>query len=302
MIIVTGASGRLGRAILEQLLERLPGAAIGASVRDPGKAKDLARRGVRVRRGDFADAGSLGHAFERATQVLIVSSNAGGRGGDPIAQHRAAIAAARDAGARRILYTSHMGANAQSRFPPMRTHAATEAMLAEAGVPFTALRNGFYAQSTEMMMGDVAATRAVAAPADGTVSWTTHADLAAAAAVILAEEGRFDGPTPPLTAQEALDLSDLAAIAGDLLGQPIERRVTPDAAFRAQMVAGGTPERYADLLVGLYEAARDGEFAAIDPTLPQLIGRVPIRMRDVLAERLLQPSLRGGAEAIQPSS
>ncbi len=286
MIIVTGAEGRLGRAIIEQLLERLPDQPIGACPRDPRAVEDLAARGVRVRRGDFTDAASLADAFEGATQVLIVCSNAGAHGGDPIAQHRTAIAAAKAAGARRILYTSHMGAGRRSKFPPMLTHAATEAMLAEAAVPFTALRNGFYAETTKSMMGDVAASRRVTAPADGKVSWTTHTDLAAAAAAILAEEGLFDGPTPPLTARQALDLSDLAAIAGELIGAPVERHVIPDREFRAQAVERGTPAAYADLLVGLYQAARDGEFSGLDPTLARLIGRPPLGMRDVLRARL----------------
>ena len=119
MIIITGANGQLGHAIVRKLLERVPAAEVGISVRDPGKADDLAALGVRVRRGDFADPGSLGHAFEGAAQVLIVSSNAASYGGDTLAQHRAAIAAARGAGARRIVYTSHMAAGSTSAFTPM---------------------------------------------------------------------------------------------------------------------------------------------------------------------------------------
>ena len=104
MIIVTGATGQLGRAIVEQLVERVPAGEVGASVRDPAKAADLTALGVRVRRGDFADPASLAQAFAGATQVLVVSSNAAAYGGDTLAQHRAAIDAARAAGARRLVY------------------------------------------------------------------------------------------------------------------------------------------------------------------------------------------------------
>jgi len=90
----------------------------------------LTALGVRVRHGDFEDPKSLQHAYEGATQLLMVSSNAGASGGDPRAQHRTAIDAARHVGARRIVYTSHMAASATSAFPPMHDHAATEAMLA----------------------------------------------------------------------------------------------------------------------------------------------------------------------------
>lgn len=286
MIVITGANGQLGRGIVEALLARGDAARVGASARDPAKAADLAARGVRVRRGDFAEPASLADAFAGATQVLLVSSDAEATGGDAVAQHRDAIAAARAAGARRVLYTSHMGAAEGSRFPPMRTHVATEALLREAGVPWTALRNGFYASSTAMMMGDVAGTRTVAAPADGRVSWTTHADLAAAAAAILADEGRFEGPTPALTAGEALDLADLAVTAGEALGAPVERRVVPDDAYFAQAAAYGMPEPVVAIMRGYYAAARAGEFAAVDPTLARLLGRAPTTMRRVLVERL----------------
>jgi NAD(P)H dehydrogenase (quinone) len=124
MIIVTGATGQLGRAIVEQLLERVPAEQVGVSVRDPEKATTLADRGVRVRPGDFGDAASLRHAFGGARQVLIVSA---GIGEAARRQHRTAIQVAREAGAERILYTSPMGANPASAFAPMPDHAAIEA-------------------------------------------------------------------------------------------------------------------------------------------------------------------------------
>lgn len=118
MIVLTGANGKLGRAIAERLLDPVPAAQVGVAVRDPEKAHDLQKRGVRVRRGDFDDAASLAGAFEGASQVLIVSID---RTGEPaVRAHRTAIGAAKAAGARRILYTSHMGASPTSMFAPMR--------------------------------------------------------------------------------------------------------------------------------------------------------------------------------------
>src|SRR5262245_26535791 len=117
MIIVTGANGQLGRAVMERLLQRMPAAKLGVSVRDPEQAGALAERGVRVRRGSFEDAASLHHAFEGAAQVLIVSTNTTGE--VALRQHEAAIEAARASGARRVLYTSHMGSNPDSLFAPM---------------------------------------------------------------------------------------------------------------------------------------------------------------------------------------
>ena len=284
MIIVTGATGQLGRVIVQQLVARVPADQVGVSVRDQEKAADLAALGVRVRHGDFDDPDSLRHAFQGATQVLIVSSNVQAYGGDPLAQHRAAIDAARAAGARRIVYTSHMAASAASVFSPMLTHHATEAMLGQSGLPWTALRNGFYAASGIALMGDALETGVLEAPADGKVSWTAHADLAEAAAILLADEGRYDGPTPPLTGHQALDLADLAGIASALLDRPVRRQMLPDDALRARMAARRAPDHAADIALGLYIASRAGEFARVDPTLERLLGRRPMSMRDVIAE------------------
>lgn len=282
MIIDTGATGQLGRAIVEKLIERVPASGVGVSVRDVAKAAPLAAAGVRVRSGDFDQPEALRHAFEGATQVLIVSSNARAYGGDTLAQHRTAIAAARAAGARRIVYTSHMAASAASAFPPMLDHAATEAMLAESGLAWTALRNGFYAASGLALMGDALTTGVLEAPADGAVSWTAHADLAEAAAIVLADEGRYDGPTPPLTGSQALDLAAIASIASEL-GRPVRRVVISDDDLRARMAAHGAPAPRAAIALGLYHASRRGEFAAVDPTLARLLGRAPVTMRDLLA-------------------
>lgn len=285
MIIVTGATGQLGHAIVERLAERVPAEHIGVSVRDPDKADRLAALGVRVRRGDFAEPHSLEHAFEGAHQVLLVSSNARAYGGDTVAQHRGAIDAARAAGVRRIVYTSHMGASDASAFPPMHDHHATEALLAQSGLAWTALRNGFYANSGIALMGDAMQTGSFDAPADGKVSWTAHADLAEAAAIVLADEGRFDGPTPALTAAQSLDLAELARIAAGVLDRPVQRQTISDEELRARMTARGTPAAVVDIVLGMYVASRNGEFDRVDPTLAQLLGRRPIDMRELIARR-----------------
>ena len=243
MIIVTGATGQLGRDIVEKLASRVPANQIGASVRDVGKAADLEALGVRVRQGEFDKPESLRHAFEGAAQILIVSSNAAAYGDDPLTQHRSAINASRAAGAARIVYTSHMAASGSSAFPPMLDHAATETMLRESGMAWTALRNGFYASSGIFLMGDALQTGVIEAPADGKVSWTAHADLAEAAATLLADEGRYEGPTPPLTGSQGLDLADLTGIASELQGRPVRRQIIRDEDLRAKMAARGAPGR-----------------------------------------------------------
>ncbi|MER7452643.1 SDR family oxidoreductase [Nocardia beijingensis] len=284
MIIVTGATGQLGRQIVERLLTRVPAERIGVSVRDPRKARPFAERGVRVRQGSFTDPRSLAHAFEGASQVLIVSVDKMGE--ECVEEHRTAIEGAVAAGARRILYTSQMGANPSSHFQACRDHAATEDALRACGVPFTSLRNGFYAASAVHFLDHAVDSGRIALPADGPVSWTAHADLAEAAAVILADEGRFDGPTPPLTGGQALTFDDIAGIASEVTSRTMTRTITPDEQFQEQLTGQGVPAQRAAELVGIFAAARAGEFATVDPALATLLGREPIGLRTVLRERL----------------
>ncbi|MEO3827432.1 NAD(P)H-binding protein [Actinomadura sp. B10D3] len=283
MIVVTGANGRLGREVVERLAERVPAERIVVSVRDPEKARAFRERGIRVRRGDFAEPESLVEAFEGATQVLVVSVDMIGEAA--VGAHRAAIEAAEKAGARRVLYTSHMGVNPDSPFPPMLDHSATEAALRESGPAYTALRNGFYASTTERLLAAALETGVLAVPEDGPVSWTAHADLAEAAAIILAQVP-FDGPTPALTGGEAIDMAGVAAIASEVTGRTIRRVVVPDEEYRAGLVGHGVPGDAADMLVGMFAASRNGEFAGVDPALAELLGRPPVPLRDVLKAAL----------------
>lgn len=272
MIVVTGANGQLGGAIVAHLLTRTSPDDIGVSVRDVATAQPLAERGVRLRHGDFDDPSSLADAFEGADQVLIVSTDRNGP--KAVAAHRRAIDAAIHAGVRRILYTSHMAASADSLFGPARDHAATEDHLAHTGVPFTSLRDGFHASSAAQMLTFNANDQTLAVPADGPVAWTDVDDLAEAAAVILTEEGMYDGPTPPLTAESRFTMSDVAKIAGSL-GRPLTTEQLSDDDYRCLLDQRGLSDAGIDGALSFFLAARAGEFARTDPTLGRLLGRAP---------------------------
>ena len=287
MIIVTGATGKLGQLIVEKLVAKMPADQIGVSVRDSSKATGLADRGVRVRQGDFAEPEGLAAAFAGAQQILLVSVDKLGETAFHL--HKSGIEAAQASGARRVLYTSHMGARADSSFPPGADHAAAEALLAVGGVPFTSLRHGFYAESALHLIGHGLEAGEIRAPEDGPVSWTTRADLAEADAILLADEGRLDGITPPLTATEAFTMADLATIASELTGRTIKRVTVSDDEWRDETIAQGVPAPMADMLVGMYRAARRGDFAAVDPTLERLLGRAPVSMRQVLRDLFKTP-------------
>jgi NAD(P)H dehydrogenase (quinone) len=280
MIVVTGATGQLGGAVMSRLLTRLPAAELAVSVRDPATAEHLAERGVRVRRGDFTEPATLKDAFEGASRLLIVSGPAGA------APHRAAIDAAAAAGVERIVYTSHMAAGPGTLFVPAQGHAETERDLQASGIPFTSLRDGFHASSALFMLGRGLQTGEVRLPADGPVSWTAQADLAEAAALALTNPERLQGITPALTGAAALDMADLVAIVSELTGRTITRTVVPDEEYLADLVAAGTPEEYTDIALTFFTAARRGEFAAVDPTLAGILGRAPVAVRDVLVAGL----------------
>jgi uncharacterized protein YbjT (DUF2867 family) len=281
MIVITGATGVLNGATVDHLLDRMPADELVVVARDTAKAQRFADRGVTVRRGDYADPGSLKGAFEGAEQVLLVSSN------DPAAEavslHRTAVNAAVSAGAGRILYTSHQGAALGTPFGPGRDHAATEQLLAESGVAWTSLRNGFYAHSLNLLTGPWRDTGVIEVPMDGPVSWTAREDAAEAAAVILASNGAYDGPTT-LTAGAAPTFEDIAAIASELTGRTIKLAVIGEEEWIAAQVAAGQQETMARFLLGMYEAARDGFFTGVDPLLGTLLGREPRTVRDLLAE------------------
>lgn len=273
MIVITGANGQLGRQIVEGLLSHLPASQIGISVRDPQKAEHFRTRGIRVCQADFADPATLPEAFEGAEQVLIVSVNKFGE--EAVRDHGNAIQAAKSAGAKRILYTSHQGASPTSAFVPARNHAATESLLRACGVPFVSLRNGFYAESALFQLATLKQTGKIAVPEDGPVSWTARADLADAAVATLTQPNLFDGISPPFTAAETLDFAAVAQLASKFLGRTITHETVSDDHYRTGLISHGLPELMADGLGSLYKASRAHEFDVVDPTLANLLGREP---------------------------
>lgn len=281
MITVTGATGALNGATVDHLLARLPADELTVVVRDPARARHLADRGVQVRRGDYADPAGLPAAFAGADQLLLVSSN--DPGADTVALHRNALEAAAAAGVGRVLYTSHQGAAADSPFVPARVHAATEQLLAASGLPWTALRNGFYAHSLGWLTGPWRETGVVRVPADGPVSWTSREDAAEAAAVVLLADGAHDGPVT-LTAAQAPTFADVAGLASELTGRRTTCEVVDAEAWVADQVAAGRPEPVARFTLGIYLAAAGGFFAGTDPLLGRLLGRDPVGVREVLAD------------------
>nr|WP_168723366.1 NAD(P)H-binding protein [Streptomyces sp. SAT1]ANO41936.1 NAD(P)-dependent oxidoreductase [Streptomyces sp. SAT1] len=282
MIVVTGATGGLGGATVEHLLQRVPADQIGVSVRDAAKARHFADRDVHVRQGSYEDPVALRDTFAGAEQVLLVSGN--DPAADMVSLHRNAVEAAVAAGVRRILYTSQQGAVPGTPYRPSDIHIATEAILGDCGADWTALRNGAYGP-LDQVLGPWQRTGVIARPEDGLVPYTDRDDIAEATAVILTGGRSFGGPVT-LTAPTAVTFDDLAEIASDLTGRTVKRIVLDDEQWVAEQITVGVPEQMARTMLTWYQAARAGCFAEADPLLAELLGREPRTVADRLAAHI----------------
>ena len=206
-VVISGATGGLGSTVIEALLRLAPAAELGVSVREPGKAGDLAARGVRVRHGDFDRPETLDAAFEGAERVLIISTRAPANSAR-LAQACNAIEAALRCGVRHIFYTSIVQ-RPGSRFAAAQGHFDTEAYLEACGARHTILRNGHYMENLPMVLGPSIAGGDLALPPDGPTAWVSRLDLAEGIAKLLLAAGKLP-ESVLLTGPEALDFSDIA--------------------------------------------------------------------------------------------
>ena len=282
MIVLTGANGHLGRIVVERLLQLVPPEEIGVSVRNPEEARDLADRGVRVRKGDFDDAHGLARAFEGANRLLIVSSDVPGPG--RVAQHRRAIEAGRAAGAGHLFYTSGIAPSPDSPFRASIDHFETEAALRESGIPSTAIRVTLYTDILPGLFGSALESGTLAVPAGGSVSYATRHDLGEAVAALLVREDTE--PVVDLTGPEAHDPAGVARAFGDAAGRSIAHRTIEDGEFRDGLLAVGIPAPFADMTLGIVAGSRRGTWARVDPALGLLIGRAPRTLGEFLERHL----------------
>lgn len=273
----------LNGATVEHLLKRIPSSCIGVSVRDPRRALHLAEQGIRVRQGSYDDPASLRDSFADAEQVLLVSSS--DVTADVVTQHRTAIDAAVEAGAQRILYTSTQGTGFDTPYPPLAIHAATEQHLASSGVAWTALRNGFYGNLSQLL-GPWQKSGIIAKPADGPFSWIDRRDAAEAAAAILTSAPQADGPVD-LTLTTPITLADFASAASELTGCRIERIVVDDEEWVAGEVDTGVPEQVARFTLSMFQATRSGHFSQPSPELARLLGKEPRSIANQLADQVI---------------
>lgn len=244
MIAVTGASGQLGRLVIAGLLEKVAPATIVALVRDPAKLADLAARGVTVRAFDYNQADTLGSALAGVDRLLLISSS---EVGQREAQHRAVIAAAKAAGVGFIAYTSILHADTNPLDLAIE-HRATEQILADSGVPYALLRNGWYTENyAQGAPGAVAHGALFGSAGAGRISGAARADYAAAAVAVLTAEVATPA-TYELAGDDAFTLTELAAALSDLSGKPVTYQNLPEAEYRTVLEQVGLPAPIAAML------------------------------------------------------
>ena len=268
MIVVTGATGQLGRLVIAALLKTVPAGQIVAAVRSPEKAGDLAALGVQVRRADYTDAASLDAAFQGAKKILLISSN---EIGARLAQHRAVIDAAKRAKVQLLAYTSVLRA-ATSKLGLAAEHLQTEQAIKDSGVPAAILRNGWYTENyVAGVPGAVAQGAIYGSAGDGRISSAARSDYAEAAAVVLAGEGHA-GKIYELAGDSAYTLTELAAEVSRQSGKAVAYRNIPEADYKAALIGFGLPEAVATLLSDSDTAASGGALFDEGRQLSALIG------------------------------
>ena len=275
---VTGATGKLGRHVVTELLARgVPAADVVAVVRTPAKAADLAARGVQVRQGDYSRPETLPTALAGVRRLLLVSgSEPGGR----VAQHTAVIEAAREAGVERIVYTSILNADDTSN-PLAGEHQGTEQALRAARVPFTVLRNGWYTENyTDQLGRYLEQGEIVGATGGGRVSAAPRADYAvAAAAALLADE---QGDVVHELGGPAFAFDDLAATVTEVTGTSVVHRDLPLPDYVAELQQAGLDEGTAGFVAALDASIAAGDLETESQDLARLLGRPVTPLADAV--------------------
>jgi NAD(P)H dehydrogenase (quinone) len=278
MIVVTGASGKLGRLVMSALLESTPANRLLAVARDPAKLSELAQRGVTVRHGDYDQPDSLSPAFAGAELLLLISGSEAGR---RVPQHTAAIEAAKRARVSRVVYTSIAKADS-SRMALAAEHLATEVAIRAAGLPFTLLRNSWYIENYTENLGP-ALTHGVflGAAGDGRISAATRADYARAAAAVLTQPGH-ENAVYELGGDQAFTMTELAQSVSEWAGRPIGYTNLPEEQYAQALIAAGVPAPYAKMLADSDVGISRGELEVTSGALQRLIGRPTTPLNSVL--------------------
>ncbi|WP_145520888.1 SDR family oxidoreductase [Yersinia mollaretii] len=282
MIAVTGATGQLGRLVINALLKKVPASEIIAAVRSPEKASDLAALGIQVRKADYSQPATLDSAFQGVAKLLLISSS---EVGQRVAQHTAVIEAAKRAQVKLLAYTSLLHAD-KSSLGLGEEHRATEALLRESGLPVVLLRNGWY---TENYAASIAPALAhgvfIGSVGEGRIASAARQDYAEAAAVVLTQENQA-GKVYELAGDDSYTLAEFSAEIARQSGKPVVYQHLSEEDFRQALIGAGLPEVFATLLADSDAGAAKGGLFDGSHTLSKLIGRPTTPYAKVIAEAL----------------
>ncbi|WP_407839450.1 SDR family oxidoreductase [Streptomyces sp. DSM 116496] len=280
-IVVTGATGSLGRLVIHELLDRgVPAAGIAAVVRDKEKAAPLAARGIELRIADYNVPETLAGVFRSGDRVLMISGN---EIGQRVPQHSAVIDAAKEAGVAQFAYTGVLG-GPEADFDLAAEHRATEELILASGLPHTFLRNGWYTENYTGNLAPVLAHGAVLSNAnEGRVASAARADYAAAAAAVVTGEGHL-GRAYELSGDVAWSFAEYAAAVAQATGREIAYNAVTPEAHLSVLTGAGVPAPFAEILVDVDLAIERGRLAGTSGDLSRLIGRPTTPMALTVAE------------------
>lgn len=278
-LLVTGAAGKLGRHVVNLLLEQGGNTVIAAS-RDPSKLSDLAAKGAQTRRADFDDPASLEAAFAGVDRVLIISTDALGVPGKRLEQHTHAVNAAKAAGVKEVVYTSMPNPEGSAvLFAP--DHLGTENAIKASGLGYTILRNAWYQENLlHALPAAFASGTWYTASGDGPTPYVSHADCARAAAAALAKPAANE--TLNITGPELLTPDQIAATARDVVGKPLAIAKVTDDQLADGLKHAGLPDFLIPTFVSFDTATRKGDFNLLTNDYETLTGRKPETLRAFL--------------------
>ncbi len=269
MIAITGASGQLGRLVIDELLTTTPASEITALVRNPESISDLAERGVTVRQADYNEPGTLIEALKGIKKLLLISSSEVGQRAQ---QHQNVINAAKENGIELIAYTSILHADT-SPLGLAEEHRATEAILSESGIPFALLRNGWYSENyTAGIPAALQLGTLYGCAGDGLIASAARADYAAAAAKVITLDNQ-GGKIYELSGDKAYTLAELAAEISQKTGKEIGYVNLPEGDYASALEQAGLPAPLAHMLADSDTGASQGGLYDNSQTLSGLIGR-----------------------------
>lgn len=281
-VAVTGANGQLGRLVIEALASRLPPGGVVALVRDPAHLSAPFPDGVEIRQGDYGRPESLDIALKDVDRLLLISSNALGA---RVAQHRNVIAAATQAGVKRLAYTSVLRADTSS-LGLAEEHRQTEALIRASGLAYTLLRNGWYTENYAASIPAALAHGALlGAAGEGRISSAARQDYAEAAAQAMIKD---TGPqvVHELAGDASYTLTEFAAEIARQAGKPVAYAHMSEADFRNALIGAGLPPPVADLLSNSDAAAAKGALFDRSSQLSRLIGRPTTPFAATIAQTL----------------